>query len=183
MPVGYIAKRVSERPDWLRAPQVRDIYSVSNCVSADFADYVGLWRHNGYFFFDTAEVIRIATAENSTPLRGTSLFYYEAYEVEFDGKRWRPYGAVPGIETNVRAPHTQYLEGFDVVTFSSESSPECSPLSCNSLAEVIPTNEHCLLTSFEEAERNIENGVFLKEGEPGPWRIFAVYSLNWPVAR
>jgi hypothetical protein len=35
MPVGYMAKRDSVRPDWLKAPKVRDIYSVSNCDSED----------------------------------------------------------------------------------------------------------------------------------------------------
>ncbi len=42
-----MAKRVSKRPDWLKAPQVIDIYSVSGCISKNFADYINYWRHNG----------------------------------------------------------------------------------------------------------------------------------------
>jgi hypothetical protein len=41
--VGYMAKRVVKRPDWLEANQVVDIYSVSNCNSKDFADYINYW--------------------------------------------------------------------------------------------------------------------------------------------
>jgi hypothetical protein len=183
VPVGYMAKHVRTKPDWLKAPQVKDIYSVSNCVSEDFADYISLWKHNGYWFFDTPEVIRATARENAIRLQRTSLFYYEAYEVQFDGKRWRTYGPAPGIETNIVSPSAKQLEGFDVVTFSAENAAECSPLSCNGLAEHLPTNEHCLLTSFGEAEANIENGFVLQKGEPGPWRIFAVYSVDWPTAR
>ena len=50
IPVGYMAKRVCKKPDWLKAPQVTDIFSVSGHVSKDFADYVDYWKHNGYFF-------------------------------------------------------------------------------------------------------------------------------------
>ena len=177
MPVGYMTKRVSTKPDWLNAPLVKDIHSVSSCVSEDFTDNLFIGR-NGYWFFDTPEAVRDTALEMSLPLRKTSLFYYEAYEVEFDGKRWRTYGPVLGIDTKVVPPRTKRLNGYDVVTFSSEGSPECSPLSCNSLAEHLATNQHCLLDTFSVAEKNIENGLFLQKGEPGPWRIFAVHSIE-----
>jgi hypothetical protein len=47
IPVGYMAKRVHKRPDWLQAPHVVDIFSVSGCISEDFADYINYWKHNG----------------------------------------------------------------------------------------------------------------------------------------
>ena len=46
IPAGYMAKHVAARPDGLKANQVKDIYSVSNCISDDFADYINLWKHN-----------------------------------------------------------------------------------------------------------------------------------------
>src|SRR4051794_25722874 len=36
---GYMAKRVSDSPGWLAAKQVVDIYSVSGCISRDFANF------------------------------------------------------------------------------------------------------------------------------------------------
>jgi hypothetical protein len=180
-PAGYMAKRVYTRPDYLKSPQITDIYSLSACVSEDFADYIHHWKHNGYWLFDSPEIIRAVASEESIALEGTTLFYYEASEKEFDGERWRPYSTEPSFPTNVIVPLRKRLEGFDVVTFYARTSPECSPLSCNSLAETIPTNAHCLLSSFEEAECNLTQGAF-KNSEPGPYRIFAVYSVDspWP---
>ena len=69
-----------------------------------------------------------------------------------------------------------------MATFSNKNMPECSPLSCNYLARELPTNSHCLLNSFEDAEKNVTNGTF-NNSEPGPYRIFAVYSVNWDEKR
>jgi len=176
IPAGYMAKHVRERPDSLKAAQVTDIYSVSPCMSNNFAYYIILWKHNGYWLFDSPQIILAAARENSIDVTPTTLFYYEVYELEFDGKSWNTFA--PNFPANVTPPVRKTLEGFDVVTFFARSSPECSPLSCNSLAEKVPTNAHCLLASFEDAERNLSNGVF-HDSEPGPYRIFSVYSLDW----
>jgi hypothetical protein len=179
IPIGYMAKRVVKSPTWLATPDVRDIYSVSGCVSEDFTDYINLWKHNGYWLFDSPEVIRVIAQDGSLNLGELSLFYYEAYELEFDGEHWKPYLPEPSFETDVVVPSRKELEGFDVVTFWCGNSPEHSPLSCNSLAEKVRTNSHCLFDSLAEAETNLKNGVF-NDCEPGPYRIFAVYSTDWP---
>jgi hypothetical protein len=179
IPVGYLAKRVALKPEFLNAPQVVDVFSVSGCISEDFADYIGYWKHNGYWLFDSPEVIKTVTDENAISLDGTSLFYYEAYELEFDGQSWRAFTPEPSLETRVSAPPQKRLEGFDVVTFLARHAPECSPLSCNSLAKELQTNSHCLFASFDEAKTTLNEGV-LKRAEPGPYRIFAVYSVDWP---
>lgn len=178
-PIGYMAKHVSQRPDWLHAPGVVDIFSVSSCSSENFADYIDYWKHNGYWLFDSPEVIRQVSQENSIELARTSLFYYEAHGLEFDGKKWRPYEPEESFPTSVVHPLKKRLEGFDVVTFFARRAPECSPLSCNSMAEELVTNPHCLFESFSEAETNIDKGVF-NNCEPGPYRIIAVYSVGWP---
>jgi hypothetical protein len=177
IPAGYMAKRVCQKPDYLKTAQVQDIYSVIACISGDFANYISLWKHNGYWLFDSPEVILAIAQENLIDLTPTTLFYYEVYELEFDGKSWSAYA--PNFVVNVIPPPSKKLEGFDVVTFFARSSPECSPLSCNSMANEVPTNAHCLLASFEEAERLLNSGVF-NNSEPGPYRIFSVYSVEWP---
>ena len=178
IPVGYMAKLVRKKPDWLQAPQVEDIYSVSSCSCQNFADYIPYWKHNGYWFFDSPEIIATVAKENSIQLDGTSLFYYEAYEMEFDGEAWHPYSPEPSFLTNVIVPASKQPEGFDVVNFTARTSPECSGLSCSSLATELCTNAHCLFDSFDEAERNVSKGAF-NESEPGPYRIFSVYSVDW----
>ena len=179
IPVGYMAKRVSPRPEWLAAERVADIYSVSMCISKNFADYIPYWKHNGYWFFDTPEIIEQLAREHAIDLHGTSLFYYEVYEHEFDEivELWRDFEPA-SFPTNVVVPPQKALAGYDVVSFAVGTNPECSPLSCNRLAEEVETNSHCLLASFEQAKDLLELGTFNND-EPGPYRIFAVHSTTW----
>lgn len=179
IPAGYLAKRVRTKPDWLRAERVVDVYSISGCVSEDFADYINFWKHNGFWIFDSPQVIRTVARDNSIDLASTLLFYYEGHEKEFDGKTWAEFQPEPSMPTTVLLPRSKTLEGFDVVTFYCRNVPEHSPLSCNGLAKEIPTNTHCLLSSFDEAFNALESGAFI-HSEPGPYRIFAVYSVDWP---
>jgi hypothetical protein len=179
IPAGYLAKSVINRPDWLKADGVLDIYSLSNCMSKEFADYIHFWKHNGYWLFNAPAVIEQIAKEHAIDLTGTTMFYYEVYELEFDeGKgQWVSFKGEESFPTEVVAPASRKLEGYDVVSFAARTSPEYSPLSCNSLATSIKTNSHCLLTSFDDAKRLVEAGMF-NDSEPGPYRIFAVYTLQ-----
>ena len=181
IPAGYMAKNVVSRPEWLKAERVADIYSVSNCTSSNFADYINYWKHNGFWFFDSPEVIRQVAKEHSLDLTRTSLFYYEVHELEYDENEglWESFAPEPSFTTQIIEPKAKNLDGYDVVTFSVRTSPECSPLSCNYLATKVETNPHCLLSSLEQAQQLLEQGKF-KNTEPGPYRIFAVYSVQWP---
>ena len=178
-PLGYLYKSVAVRPDWVKASHVSDIYSLSGCVSENFADYINYWKHNGYWLFDSPQVIQSLAAEHGISLEGMKLFYYEGHEQEFDDEhqKWIPYEPEASFGTNVIEPSSKTFEGFDVTTFSVHTSPECSPLSCNACAENLPTNAHCLFPTFEEATQAIESGAF-QGTEPGPYRIIAVYSAN-----
>ena len=178
IPAGFLAKTVLARPDWLQNSAVFDIFSVSNCISKDFCDYIRHWKHNGYCMFNSPDAIRDITVTESIDLSQTRLFYYEVYERQFveERKEWIAFESEREFETNVLVPGQRQLEGYDVVTFSVQTSPECSPLSCNRLAESIAVNRHCLLASLEDAKRHIESGLFDNKCEPGPFRIFAVFS-------
>jgi hypothetical protein len=180
VPAGYMAKRVVARPDWLPAERVSSIYSVSGCVSDDFADYINFWKHNGYWLFDSPETILDVAREHGIDLAGTVLFFYEVHELQFDSGEWMRFEPEPSFGTNVCVPEAREFEGYEVVTFSAQTSPECSPLSCNSLASELETNSRCLLQSFEQARTLLENGTF-NDSEPGPYRVFAVYSVKWPA--
>ncbi len=176
-PAGFIAKRIHTLPDWLKAGAVADIYSVSNCVSEAFCDYIPHWKHNGYWLFDSPDVIREIASAKKLDVSDQKFFYYEVYEQQFDDelKAWQPFGPDTAFTTDVQVPVRKTLEGIDVVSFYALSAPECSPLSCNHMAESIPVNEHCLLATFEEARHLVETGAF-KDCEPGPYRIFSVYT-------
>ena len=176
---GYMARKIAARPEGLNIPGVDDIYSVSGCISEYFADYINSWKHNGWWLFDTPDAIRQVAREKGVDLSGMQFFYYEtsAQEYAAEDKVWYGVDQEHSIPTDVQIPVAAMLEGYDVVTFSAATNPEHSPLSCNSLAEKIPVNRHCLLHSYEEAKALIEAGTF-NDSEPGPFRIFAVYSLQ-----
>ena len=178
IPVGYMFKKVVARPDWLNAGAVLDVYSLSSCISETFGDYIKYWKHNGYWLFDSPDMIRDLAQNAAIDLSGTTLFYYEVYENEFDEKSqaWSAFAPESSLATNVQVPEEKRLEGFDVTGFMCRTSPECSPLSCNSLATSIAVNQHCLFDTFAEAKQALESGFF-NNSEPGPFRIFAVYTM------
>lgn len=180
IPVGYLAKRSCAKPAGFQVPTVDDVYSVSGCVNEDFADYIDSWKHNGYWLFDSPALIEEVAREKSISLEEAKFFYYEAYELEFTGKEWRPYFPEKSMVGNIAPPMQKRLEGFDVVTFSAGNSPECSPLSCNGIPENVATNSHCLIEDFDSAKAALDSGNF-ENSEPGPYRILAVYSVDWPV--
>lgn len=151
VPAGYMAKRVVARPNWLPVERVSSIYSVSGCMSEHFADYINFWKHNGYWLFNSPDVIVEVAREHAVDLADTMLFFYEVHELQFNAGEWTAFEPEPSFGTNVCVPDAKVLEGFDVVTFSLQNSPECSPLSCCALASDVETNTRCLLRSFEEA--------------------------------
>jgi hypothetical protein len=180
IPAGYMAKRVSLRPDWLEVPHIIDVYSVSACQSENFTDYILHWKHNEFWLFNSPQIIKEVAESDSVDLAATTLFYYEVFELECEEGQWRVHKPQAGLHSpNVEMPVNQQLEGFDVVTFWAKSSPECSPLSCNSLAKELNANIHCLFASFDEAKASLDRGAF-KEAEPGPYRIFSVSTVDWP---
>lgn len=176
VPAGYMYKRVAPAPPGMGP--VLDVHSVSGCISQCFADYVPYWRHNGHWLFDSPEIIHALAVDNAIDLFGLTLFYYEVFGLQYDSASHRglPFGAEPSLPTHVQIPRATQLEGYDVVTFSAQTSPECSPLSCNSLAPNLLVNQHCLFASFEGAKRSIDEGVF-DHAEPGPFRVFAVHTV------
>jgi hypothetical protein len=176
---GYLFKRLMPRSDWIKNAAVKDIYSVSRHLSEDFAEYINYWKHNGWWLFnrpaDMSEIIERERVDRTT----LTLFYYEVFEQQYDEdeKKWFSVEPEKSFITDVERPLNAQLEGFDVVTFSNGATPECSPLSCNSLADEIQVNEHCLIESLDASKAALEMGKF-DNSEPGPFRIFAVYTMH-----
>lgn len=188
-PAGYLYKRIA-RPtddavgDWFRSkPHVRDICSVSGCISENFHDYIDHWRHNACWLFDDPLIMRAIADEEGVAMQGLSLFYYERFEQEWDASRkaWVDIAvgsaAMDGLGMSITPPRDQTLLGYDVNCASQNNVPECSPLSCNHVCTAVAVNEHCLFHTFDEARQALENGVF-DNSEPGPYRIYAVYSAS-----
>lgn len=183
IPVGYMFKQIVPRPEWLRVEGITDLYNVAGCPTESFADYIPFWRHNGYWLFNSPAELQEVANENAIDLTGMTLFYYEAYEFEFDfsdgespeSGKWESFICNSTWSTDVQIPPEKYFAGFDVVEFVCRNAPEHSLAACvNEIASACPLNSHCLFDNFEDAKNALECGLF-HEHEPGPYRIFAVY--------
>lgn len=87
------------------------------------------WKHDRDWLFDSPDVIEQVEREQSIDLTGTTMFYDEVHEEEFDEgiEKWRPYEREEAFTTNIRLPDPKILSGFDIVSSTSRNSPECSP--------------------------------------------------------
>ena len=182
IPAGYMAKIIVKKPDLLKAKDVQSIYSVSGCISKDFADYDHFWKHNKFWFFDSVEIIKEISKENNVNLSKAEILYYEIYEKEFDekSKKWNYFenkNSFGYLGSDVKKPENKYLLGYDIVNYIVSPGPECSVFSCNYLAENVKINKYCLMDSFEETKEIVET-LGISKCEPGPYRIFAVYKID-----
>ncbi len=175
-------KRVVDAPEWMGAPRVRGVFSISGCVSPSFGDYTACWKHNGYWFFDHPGTIDEVARALGEDIGGTTLFYHELFPQQFDEatRGWGPVHPAAGLATEVVVPQAKALQGYDVVTYMDGACPGCSPLSCNGLAATIETNERCLFETLDAARGALDAGAFVNS-EPGPFRIVAVHLVPEPT--
>lgn len=187
IPVGYMYKLVGIPTASLTANNVVNVFSAGDCGGSPshfFADYIKYWKHNGYWFFNTPDLMQEIARMDHIDLSAMTLFYYEIYEFEFDKSDnqgrvagWFPFESESSFATDVLIPQEKDLAGYDVVEYVCRNSPECSLLSCSNLAAKFHVNAHCLFDTFGEAKAAVETGEFHAK-EPGPYRILAVYEVK-----
>lgn len=178
IPVGYMAKKIEENPTYIKTKAIKSICSVSGHLSEPFCDYIVFWKHNNYWFYNNPEEIYNLAQEHDIDISHCRMFYYEMYENEFsDGDdMWHEVERLSFSFTSVLIPKKPLLLGYDVITTDHDTSPRCSPLSCNGLEKEISVNEYCLISSLDEAKSLLEASKF-NSCNNGSYRIFAVYSL------
>ncbi len=172
--VGFFPKRTEERADWLENPVVEEICSVSLCISDGPEDWVERWEHNDLGFYDSEALALDATEGKES---GFDLYAYRMYGLRFDAGEVQTHPSPVKLACDLSA--YEFL-GHDAVSRSGAGVPnvqcffECSPLSCNSGADVFSVNRHCLITELDNAYQaciEISKGKY----EPGPYYLFEVY--------
>ena len=171
---GYFPKRITPKPETMAAPLVHEICSVSGCISAGPDDWVKIWLHNWWGWFN-----RVSHALKAVPPADTSKYRIFAYSLypEFFRK---------GKSVSVRVPddvkpeplHDDFQSiGFDAASKSMETilGFECSPLSCNSMAVELDVNEFCLFPTLEDA---IAGAKRFSEEEPEPGDYYVIEVLQ-----
>lgn len=180
--IGYLAKKVVKRPDWIRSRNVSEICSVSGCISPAPEHGIERWTHNGFGLYNTErlawDTVPIGEADQYT------LFAYRMLPLRFDKDGMHEFDpqAELGLMGSKAEPGTLLDEaqiaaytslGYDVVSRSCGTWFECSPLSCNGLEAERKVNAYCLLDSVDEAI-DLAKECGLTEPEPGPYHVLEV---------
>jgi hypothetical protein len=171
--IGYFPKHILPRPDWLKAPHVLDICSVSECMSPGPKDWISLWRHNDMFLYDSEESAR-SVARDRSENGPFEILAYRIVPTLFNNGHPEPF-ALPALGVQELSGDFQLL-GFDIVSRSMGACFECSPLSCNGIAESEAVNAHCLVDDAETAVRlALAFSSQVIPCEPGPYCIMEVW--------
>ena len=168
--IGYFPKKTVRHSDWLKATIVDQICSVSSCISKAPEQWIGHWKHNEMWVFDSP-----ALAWGVVPEADREEFEMYAYRIApveiGDGKE--EVFTIPPISPEPVSDDFESL-GFDIVCGSQGKDFGCSPLSCNKLAEKIPTNCFCLMGDLTEA-LGVARGFDGIACEPGPYFVVEVF--------
>jgi hypothetical protein len=173
---GYFARRVAVRPEWLKADAVREICSVSTCVSEGAPGWIERWRHNGCGWFNTvADALAVIPPGE---IHGYRLFGYRLHQERFHQGERLAVEVPADVCAEPIPPHFRSV-GFDAAsrTAADVLGFECSPLSCNGMAAEVATNDRCLLPTLADALAAAER--FSRE-QPEPGDYYVVEVLEAP---
>jgi hypothetical protein len=167
--VGFFPKLTQPAPEWLGNPAVREICSVSTCISAGPEGWLQHWRHNRFGFYDSeALALEVAGPDPASfDLYAYKLFPFHCLDDQLK------LAAIVGVAGPL-PPGYEFL-GYDIVTKSTADFFECSPLSCNAGARQYDVNKFCLIAAKARAYQVLLE--ISRDGgyEPGPYYLFEVY--------
>ena len=167
--VGYFPRRTLKYPQGF-PPQVREICSVSTCLSEDPDGWIERWQHNDLFFYDTPELAWSIVPEANR--REYDLYSYFLPPVLYEKGHEKPLD-IPPLRVVPLVGSWERL-GFDVVSRHFSATFECSALSCNGMAERVSVNPYCLMEDLDAARRLAET-CEAAGCEPGPYFIIELW--------
>ena len=168
-PIGFLPKDTTIPTGWSQAAGgVTEICSVSDCVNSSPLGWIDKWLHNDLGFFNSVAAARSVIVEG--PQRFT-VFAFRLLDLRFVRGKREPvvFSRLP-VEP---IPPDFVPLGFDIVSKTISSQFECSPLSCNGMANEVPVNTYCLVRTLDEAIAVAER-FSLEEPEPGPYHVLEV---------
>jgi hypothetical protein len=177
---GFFAKHIEPRPAGMDAPGVREICSVSNCISAGPKNWIELWLHNDWGWFNRiSDAVRVIPRGQKSKYR---LFAYRLHPEVFTAQGRIPLAVPKNVQPEPITNEFRSL-GFDSANKTMESGLglECSPLSCNVMAAEIRANEFCLFSGLNEAIAAAERFA-VEQPEPGHYYVVEVLERGGAAA-
>jgi hypothetical protein len=127
------------------------------------------WIHNDWGFFNSPADARSVVPSGRDEF---SIFAYQLLPVRFDQGESQPF-TITDLPVEPLAPDFVSL-GLDIVSRSDAAYFECSPLSCNGMANQVEVNRFCLVDSIDEAIA-LAARFSRREAEPGPYYVLKVW--------
>jgi len=166
--IGYFPKNVAVPAGWSASTHVTEVCSVSDCVNSAPSGWIDHWLHNEWGFFNTRMDARLVVPSGAD---GFTLFAYRLLPSRF------LHGQTERLEIKelpVEPLAAAFVSlGFDVVNKVVSAYFECSPLSCNYMADEVAVNDFCLVENLEQAVQLAER-FSSEEPEPGPYYVLEV---------
>jgi hypothetical protein len=171
--IGFFPKNIYTRMEGFKNPILRDICSVSNCISGGPDGWIDKWEHNDWGLYDTREGAKAILGPDDI---GFTMFAYKLFPFLFDDG---PPGPLEVVSTASGQLEDFAFLGYDIVSRSLGNCFECSPLSCNGGYKEITVNKHCLIEDSDTAWTTAEVIALEAETkgswEPGPYCLLEVY--------
>ncbi len=107
------------------------------------------------------------------------VIFCEIYDKAFNEKegKWENIWIESSFKTEVIVPSNKEFLGYDIISFSARTNPECSLLSCNGLYSEVDVNEHCLCEWDLDRVIEFVSGIKPNDVEPGPYKIYGLYRI------
>ena len=165
-------------PAWFAGTAAEEVCSVSTCLASAPPGWIDHWAHNDWGFCNTIEAARSLIPRETAD--------YDLYAFAVSSTRYRDGQSEPvdvktafGTYTDSPSepqplPGTFFSLGFDAVSNSQSGYFECSPLSCNKMAEEIAVNRYCLLDEPEQAAEAARR-FSVEHPEPGVYYVVQVF--------
>jgi len=173
--IGYFPMKTNKDFGSLKPFGVEEICSVSDCVSDSPEGWIDRWKHNEMWVFDTLELAWSVVPE--TERKDFDMFGYYLFPERIPVKEPSSFEQKPFIIPSLRVtPMDDTFEkmGYDIVNRWAGNAFECSPLSCNGMADEIKVNRYCLIDESDKAFE-IAKQFEAKGAEPGPYYVIEVW--------
>ena len=124
--IGYFPKKIEPATAAMAMPGVKEIWSVSECISSGPENWIDHWKHNEWGVYDTLELARSVCDTNS--VESFCFLAFSLWSEQFGKAVPRHPLSEPSPSPPVLASDFE-LVGYDAVSCSGGANFECSPLS------------------------------------------------------
>jgi len=150
---------------------VREVCSVSECLSPGPEGWISAWEHNRWGAFDDPERAWALVPEAEREAYG--MYAWAVLPTRWVDGREEPFEVE--AREDVAALRTTFEPlGYDVVSRGSSEFFECSPLTCNLWGAEVGANRHGLVDTLEAAAQ-LAARAEASGCEPGPYHVVRVW--------